>query len=127
MWHRNFKHKLESAGYDVVWPGELLTEEEIKSWGKDAPHRIMEVDRDALLSCDVVVALLDGTQVDDGTAWEIGFAYAKNIPVIGIRTDFRHCGDTDTGKVNAMIQGSVRCIAQNFDGVLSALQGISKA
>ncbi|MBQ3892854.1 MAG: nucleoside 2-deoxyribosyltransferase [Mailhella sp.] len=39
---------------------------------KVTAKQIMEADRDALLSCDVVVALLDGAQVDDGTAWEIG-------------------------------------------------------
>ena len=43
----------------------------------------MEADRDALLSCGVVVALVDGAQVDDGTAWEIGYACAMGIPVIG--------------------------------------------
>ena len=38
-------------------------------------------DRAAIDACDVVVALLDGAQVDDGTAWEIGYAYAKGKPV----------------------------------------------
>ena len=60
-----------------------------------------------LIICDVVVALLDGAQVDDGTAWEIGYAYAKGMPVIGLRTDFRLCADSDGGLVNAMIQCSV--------------------
>ena len=53
-------------------------------------------------------AMLDGAQVDDGTAWEIGYAYAKGIPVIGLRTDFRLCADSDGGLVNAMIQSSVQ-------------------
>ncbi len=81
----------------------------------------MEADRDALLSCDVVVALLDGAQVDDGTAWEIGYAYARGIPVIGLRTDFRLCADSDGGLVNAMIQGSVVSMCRSEDEVLSVL------
>ena len=35
----------------------------------------------------LVVALLDGLHVGAGTAWELGYAYAKNIPAIGIKTD----------------------------------------
>lgn len=81
----------------------------------------MERVRAAIDDCDAVVALLDGTQVDDGTAWEIGYAYAKGKPVVGIRTDFRNAGDTTHGRVNAMIEGSCVAIVDNVDGVLNAL------
>ncbi|MBO4318302.1 MAG: nucleoside 2-deoxyribosyltransferase [Mailhella sp.] len=70
----------------------------------------------------MVVALLDGPQVDDGTAWEIGYACAKGIPVIGLRTDFRLCADSDGGLVNAMIQGSVVDICRSADEVLGVLK-----
>ena len=83
--------------------------------------QIMEADRDDLLSCDVVVTLLDGAQVDDGTAWEIGFACAKGMTVIGLRTDFRLCADSDGGIVNAMIQGSVLGMCRSADEVLGVL------
>ena len=36
-----------------------------------------------------VLAWLDGPDADSGTCFEVGYAYAKGIPVIGIRTDFR--------------------------------------
>src|SRR5258706_9226402 len=36
-----------------------------------------------------VIAWLDGPDADSGTCFEAGYAYAKGIPVIGIRTDFR--------------------------------------
>ena len=35
----------------------------------------------------LVVAVLDGLHVGAGTAWELGYAYAKGIPTIGIKTD----------------------------------------
>lgn len=35
----------------------------------------------------MVIAVLDGLHVGAGTAWELGYAYAKNIPAIGIKTD----------------------------------------
>ncbi|MBU3907286.1 MAG: nucleoside 2-deoxyribosyltransferase [Nanoarchaeota archaeon] len=37
--------------------------------------------------CNVVVAVLDGLHVGAGTAWELGYAYAKKIPAIGLKTD----------------------------------------
>lgn len=36
---------------------------------------------------DLVVAFLDGLHVGSGTAWELGYAYAKGIPAIGLKTD----------------------------------------
>ena len=36
---------------------------------------------------NLVVAVLDGLHVGAGTAWELGYAYAKGIPTIGIKTD----------------------------------------
>jgi len=35
------------------------------------------------------IAILDGPSSDDGTCFEVGYAVAKRIPVIGIRTDYR--------------------------------------
>ena len=37
--------------------------------------------------CNIVIASLNGLHVGAGTAWELGYAYAKNIPSIGIKTD----------------------------------------
>lgn len=35
----------------------------------------------------IVVASLDGLHVGAGTAWELGYAYARGIPAIGLKTD----------------------------------------
>ena len=43
----------------------------------------------AIASADVVIAVLDGADCDSGVAFELGYAYAKGIPVVGVRTDFR--------------------------------------
>lgn len=40
-----------------------------------------------LKNADIVVAVLDGLHVGAGTAWELGYAYAKGIPSIGLKTD----------------------------------------
>ena len=51
----------------------------------------------------------------------MGYAYARGIPVIGLRTDFRLCADCDGGLVNAMIQGSVLSMCRSSDEVLDVL------
>ena len=40
-------------------------------------------------NCDVVVALLDGADVDSGTCIELGIGFALHKRLIGVRTDSR--------------------------------------
>ncbi len=35
----------------------------------------------------LVIASLDGLHVGAGTAWELGYAYSRGIPAIGLKTD----------------------------------------
>lgn len=51
-------------------------------------EKIFEGDiKQGFKDCKLVIALLDGLHVGAGTAWELGYAYAKGIPAIGIKTD----------------------------------------
>lgn len=43
--------------------------------------------------CDVVLAVLEGTDADSGTCIELGYAHALNKPIIGFRTDTRQQED----------------------------------
>ncbi len=52
----------------------------------------------------LVVAILDGPDADSGTSFEAGYAHAKGMPVIGVRTDFRQRGDD--GGLNLMLSKS---------------------
>ena len=67
-------------------------------------HRIATWNEAAIRRCDAVVAVLDGVDVDSGTASEIGFAYALGKRVIGLRTDFRLAGDNLGAVVNLQVQ-----------------------
>ncbi len=58
----------------------------------------------AIQKSDIIVAVVDGTDVDSGTAREIGYAYALGKPILGLRTDFRTQGIE--GTVNLMIERS---------------------
>lgn len=56
--------------------------------GMDDVDKIFEGDiKEGFEGVDLVVAILDGLHVGAGTAWELGYSYAKGIPAIGIKTD----------------------------------------
>lgn len=86
-------------------------------------------------TCDVLVACLDGPDVDSGTCMEIVHARAHGHPVIGYRTDFR---GQEVDGVNAMVRFGVdtyvflpsygtsidalaECLADHIRRVLSSL------
>jgi len=108
-------------GATVTWPGDLFDDDHLASLGPKSKEHIFQRCRDAIHEATHVVALLDGPQVDDGTAWEIGYAYARNIPIIGLRTDFRQAGDTTHSVVNAMIECACVHIYRSADELLVAL------
>lgn len=54
--------------------------------------------------CDAVLAVLDGNDVDSGTAAEIGYAAAKHKPVVGLRCDHRVTGDNEATLVNLQVE-----------------------
>ncbi len=98
--------KLES-----IFPYDLVTQSEIDSLGAKVKLEIFSRCKSHLDDACVVIALLYGTQVDDGTAWEIGYFYAKKSPeqkIIGIRTDFRQPGRSESAVVNTRDRVFVR-------------------
>jgi nucleoside 2-deoxyribosyltransferase len=60
--------------------------------------------RAAIDACDLVFAVLDGADVDSGTAAEIGYAFAKAKPIIGYRGDFRISADNEGSIVNLQVE-----------------------
>jgi hypothetical protein len=51
-----------------------------------------------------VLAVLDGDDVDSGTAAEIGYAAALRRPIVGLRTDLRVSGDNEATLVNLQVE-----------------------
>jgi nucleoside 2-deoxyribosyltransferase len=62
----------------------------------------------AIDACDAMFAVLDGTDVDSGTAAEIGYAFAKGKPILGYRGDFRLSADNEGGIVNLQVEFFIR-------------------
>lgn len=117
VWLADVKRRLEEISDDisVIWPYELIPHDEANTQGK---QKIFQICRSYLDEVDVLVCVLDGPQVDDGTAWEIGYFYCKHsnqLPIIGIRTDFRNAGETEQSVVNAMVECSCSKITSSSE------------
>jgi nucleoside 2-deoxyribosyltransferase len=67
------------------------------------PNAIFQANIESLERADALVAILDGADVDSGTAWECGYAFKAKKPVIGVRTDIRAGGDDPRAAVNLML------------------------
>lgn len=108
MWGRLLKEELEATlEVEVFWPYNEIPPEKVAPLGTGAPAAIFRACLNALEAADILVAILEGPQVDDGTAWEIGYFYARRQGrICGIRTDLRRAGETEHSRVNAMVQAS---------------------
>ncbi|MEW6420012.1 MAG: nucleoside 2-deoxyribosyltransferase [Nitrospirota bacterium] len=130
IWLLNTKKKIEDLAIqrgvkvEIIWPYELIPKKEIYSLGERAKFEIFSRCKSHLNDTDILIALLDGPQVDDGTAWEIGYFYRNKSDksyIIGIRTDFRNAGETINSKVNSMIEASCDKIANSSENLTQML------
>ena len=64
--------------------------------------------RAAIDRAGAVVAVLDGVDVDSGTAAEIGYAFGRGIPIVAYRGDFRLAADNDGSIVNLQVEYFIR-------------------
>ncbi len=100
--NRKLRDEIKKAGFNVFLPQE--DSNNIKD-EKNRQRIIFDKNLAAIDKADILVAVIDGADVDSGTSWEIGYAYALGKPVLGLRTDFRTLGIE--GTVNLMIERSV--------------------
>ncbi len=87
--------------------------------GKSSSKTFFENDLKELKECAFVVAILNGTDVDSGTAWEIGYAYAMGKPVYGILEDTRK---PNLDLLNPMIVNSIVKIALNKEELMNVIK-----
>ena len=89
-------------------------------------HRIAAANEAAIRRSDMLIAVLDGVDVDSGTASEIGFGYALGKQVWGLRTDFRATGENPGAVVNLQVQYFIEAsggtIATTADELVTALR-----
>ena len=111
-YNKKLQKILESKGFEVFLPQEL---------GEENYEEIFSELIENLEKCDMVIAVLDGTQVDDGVAFECGYAYSKGIPIVGLRTDFRRVGE-HVLEINLMLKFSCKKLCRSIDELLEFLQ-----
>lgn len=91
---------------------------------KENVKQIFQNDRQAIDDCDLVVANLNGITTDDGTAWEIGYAFAKGKYLVGLHTDWRSRFQHEV--VNLMIETSLNTLTRSFEELTQALNNWKK-
>ncbi|HEY1405053.1 MAG TPA: nucleoside 2-deoxyribosyltransferase, partial [Spirochaetota bacterium] len=108
--------RLKACGYEILDPWTLTDPEYIEAAERETDRQkrtdlfrkanaiIGERNARAIDECDVVVAILDGTDVDSGTSSEIGYACAKGKRIEGLRTDFRLASDNEGSTVNLQVE-----------------------
>jgi nucleoside 2-deoxyribosyltransferase len=137
---RHFHHAvlmpfIRALGYHVLDPWSLTPPGNIEAVQAmpDGPERRAawrtlnaEIARTNLMALDeaqAVVAILDGADVDSGTAAEIGYAFARGIPIVGYRSDVRLAGDNDGAVVNLQVEYFVRA---SGGGLVTSLRDVQR-
>jgi len=102
-WNRALARGLEEriAGARVILPQDYRVHSSFNK-RSDFPHLFTSCVEGAR-EADVMVAVVDGPDVDSGTAFEMGIADERGIPIVGVRTDYR---ESQQKGVNLMIAGA---------------------
>ena len=120
----------------VYLPALAAVIEPVDPWALTSPHEIedaaaagrrrefaLEIGRrnlDAIRSCTLLVAFLDGQEPDSGTVAELGFGVALGLRCFGLRTDLRQSGE-DGVTVNLQIETLVHSSGGRMAGSLDEL------
>lgn len=65
---------------------------------------IADADKEKLRESDVLIAVLDGIEIDSGVAAEIGIFSTYNRPIVALFSDVRQLGRDNEQKINALIE-----------------------
>lgn len=100
----------EAAGFETFLPHRDVPPELIDVID---PAAIFRLDVEQIERAGLVVANLNGVTSDDGTAWELGYAYARGKHLVGVYTDMRLTFDGQV--VNLMLQFSLNHLARSLE------------
>jgi nucleoside 2-deoxyribosyltransferase len=127
--------ELNRLGAEVVNPFDLVDPKRIQAIGampagasriaawRSLNAEIGKMNQESIDGCDIVFAVLDGVDVDSGTASEIGYAYAKQKLIVGYRGDFRLSSDNEGGIVNLQVEHFIRASGGTIVSKASEIAG----
>jgi len=112
-----------AAVVEVVDPWQLTSGQEVRDAFAAGRHRevALEIGRrniEAIKSCELLLAYLEGQEPDCGTATEVGYAAGIGLTCFGLRTDLRQSGEPGVA-VNLQLE---TCIVAS-GGVICASLG----
>jgi nucleoside 2-deoxyribosyltransferase len=113
---------------DVVDPWRLTTEEEVRDAHASGRHRelALEIGRrnaEAIRSCEILVAYLEGQEPDSGTAAEVAYGAALELTCFGLRSDLRQSGEPGVA-VNLQVESFIVASGGLICGSLTQLVGV---
>ena len=124
-------------GIDIYLPQENMS---INDKSKYADSKmIAKADFENLDNSDLIIVNLDGLETGQGRCLEMGYAYAKGIPIIGLWTDNRQqgadvkekiealkeIGESQFAYINLMLVGAIKlngAIYNNVDDFVQAIE-----
>lgn len=119
LWEKEDRKKVEeidrlckSLGHETFLPHR---DAGIYKEGMDS-EPIFKKDRDMVDWCDAIIALLDWKGISSGTAWELGYGYAKKKKII--------CLVEDKKSVNKEFRTCVMCF--NSGKLIESLEELKK-
>jgi nucleoside 2-deoxyribosyltransferase len=139
---RTLVPELEAAGILVINPWDLTSDEEVMAvHTMELGHErnralavlnssIAKRNKLAIDVSDIVIANLDGQELDSGTVAEVGYAVGKGMPVYGWRADLRRHGEEGAIvnlQVQYFIENSGGTIFRSLADLRSALGAFKKA
>ena len=80
---------------------------------------------DAIATSQLVIAHLDGQEVDAGTASEVGYAAALGLPCVALRSDLRQSGEPGMSvnlQLEAFVVLSGGFVARSLEELVARLQ-----
>lgn len=125
---RNFNRQLAQAlwaeGFLVLLPQERTNNFRRLDGSVDLSGLALDC-ADLANSLDIMVAIVDGSDVDSGTALEVGMRHSHRKPILAVRTDFRGSEDPLT-RVNAMFRLVDKLLIYDGDDIAGLAKRIAK-
>ena len=127
---------VEGLGYTIIDPW-VLTDQQLIDKVLSMPYGIAKKEAWAELNKIIgannakgidnsrgILAVLDGVDVDSGTAAEIGYCAAQSKPILGYRGDFRLSADNEGSIVNLQVEYFIRSRGGDIVTTIAAIRDI---
>lgn len=104
-WNRAVADRLRVGGHEILLPQDdcaVCFPPHVPADATIDWRRVVDICIEDIEKADALVAVLDGPDPDSGTCFEVGYAFKKGVPIIGVRTDLRP-GEVVEKGMNAML------------------------